>query len=149
MGCRGHEGHTTVVRALHPSFNYSSSSNSSNSSPSSSDLPMGESCLYLSGGQDGYMKLWDMRQESKSGSCLRVRPGDMGSTITSLHLPSSSSSTSDPLHLVISINTDRSIVMMDGRMNFHDIGRFDNHHNDFIYSSCLLGSSMLFSGFNR
>jgi len=50
------------------------------------------------------------------------------------------------LNSVISITTDKAIVVLDGRMNLHEKLRFDNHHKDFIYSSTLFGPNILFTG---
>lgn len=87
--------------------------------------------IFLTGGQDGWLRVWDVRMRSGESCCVhRVEAHtspDRGTGAVSCIDSSSSSS------IVATGGADRRVVLMEPRMSFAVLHTLEEH-SDFIYS---------------
>ena len=111
------------------------------------------SCMFLSAGVDGMVRLWDAR-DSDSKAAMEIpahatmiseggRHGMSGAAISCLAslLPRGGSAISS----VVTGGADSIICLLDARMSFRVVERWE-HHRTGIYSICPIGNDCVLSG---
>lgn len=93
--------------------------------------------LFLSGGQDGMVRVWDLRSEE----CLYALPCHTSKGLGTGALAGIKITTGG---LVVTGAADRRICVLEPRMSFQTVNVFEDHR-DFIYSMHVHGD-ILFSG---
>ena len=116
---RGHKGHVTSVHVC----------------------DNGADNLFLSGAQDGCVRVWD----SRSADCIKSLPlhtNPVGTgAVVSICSPDGSISSSGH-SIFVTAGADRAVNVVDGRMDFRAIHRFEDY-DDFIYSLAVHGPYVL------
>jgi F-box/WD-40 domain protein 7 len=113
---RAHSGHATCVVAM-----------------------SGHGC-FVSGGQDGFLKLWDLREprttQKIAAHTSRAQTGAVGQIIVC---------SEGGAEQLISFGADKAICVHDSRMSHRELYRWE-HHRHFIYSMALTGQRFVATG---
>ena len=96
----------------------------------------GAASALLSGGQDGVVKLWDVRA-AQGGAQARAHVGAVNELL-SHQLPSGQS-------LVLSAGADRAVLALEPRMSLRAVHRF-TEQRDHVYSLAAIGGLVLSGG---
>jgi WD40 repeat protein len=109
--------------------------------------------LFITTGEDGYVKLWDPRGSTATDALTNKIPAHIradkknpnmmkGAAISCLGKLSGRGS---GLSYIVTGGADNSIVLMDARKSFEIIERWENAKNC-IYSLCVVGDNCIFVG---
>ena len=120
-----HRGHTTAISSFHHA-----------ASAASSASPRSPSPLLISGGQDGHVKVWDVRAKAAAVADVAAHCSEAGSG--AVH----SVRTCSELQLVVTAAADKGVCVLEPRRSFAPLYRLDAH-DDFPYSLHVAGSLCL------
>jgi len=109
--------------------------------------------LFLTTGEDGYVKLWDPRGSSATDSLINKIPAHIkndkknpsmlkGASISCI---GKLSTRGVGLSYIVTCGADNSLVLMDARKSFEIIEKWE-HAKNCIYSLCVVGDRSIFIG---
>ena len=120
-----HHGHTTAICSFHHATSATSPTSPHNPSP-----------LLISGGQDGHVKVWDVRAKAAAVADIAAHCSEAGSgAVHSVRICSE-------LQLVVTAAADKGVCVLEPRRSFAPLYRLDAH-DDFPYSLHIAGSLCL------